>query len=175
MDDAIVIRRAEPRDREALGRLGAALMRTHFAFDERRFLNPGQDPERGYGRFLASQSEGHDVIVLVAERDGEVVGYVFAGIEPRSWKELRDTAGFIHDVSVAEDARGEGIAARLIEAAAEWLEARGMPRVMLWTAEQNEAAQHLFERLGFRRTMIEMTREADTASARRTRDEGDDA
>jgi hypothetical protein len=30
---------------------------------------------------------------------------------------------------------------------------------MLWTAEQNPAAQNLFSQLGFRRTMIEMTRE----------------
>jgi RimJ/RimL family protein N-acetyltransferase len=30
---------------------------------------------------------------------------------------------------------------------------------MLWTADQNEAAQQLFARLGFRKTMIEMTRE----------------
>jgi RimJ/RimL family protein N-acetyltransferase len=30
---------------------------------------------------------------------------------------------------------------------------------MLWTAEQNLAAQRLFEQAGFRRTMIEMTRE----------------
>ena len=33
------------------------------------------------------------------------------------------------------------------------------PRVVLWTAEKNPAAQALFEQLGFRRTMIEMTRE----------------
>jgi ribosomal protein S18 acetylase RimI-like enzyme len=31
--------------------------------------------------------------------------------------------------------------------------------VVLWTAEQNRDAQRLFERLGFRRTMVEMTRE----------------
>jgi RimJ/RimL family protein N-acetyltransferase len=31
--------------------------------------------------------------------------------------------------------------------------------VMLMTAEQNPAAQRLFARLGFRRTMVEMTRE----------------
>jgi ribosomal protein S18 acetylase RimI-like enzyme len=34
-----------------------------------------------------------------------------------------------------------------------------MPRVLLMTAEQNASAQRLFARLGFRRTMIEMTRE----------------
>jgi len=88
-----------------------------------------------------------------------VVGYVYAGLEPMSWKELREPAGFIHDVVVAETARRHGIGARLIEEAASWLESRGAPRLMLWTAELNPAAQRLFARLGFRRTMIEMTRE----------------
>jgi hypothetical protein len=31
--------------------------------------------------------------------------------------------------------------------------------VLLWTAQQNEGAQRLFEDLGFHRTMVEMTRE----------------
>jgi len=87
------------------------------------------------------------------------VGYVYAGLEPQSWQELRDPAGFIHDVVVEPAARGQGLATRLVEAAAAWLEEHGAPRVMLWTAEKNPTAQRLFERAGFRRTMIEMTRE----------------
>jgi len=34
-----------------------------------------------------------------------------------------------------------------------------MPRAILWTADQNHAAQQLFTRIGFRRTMVEMTLE----------------
>ena len=68
-------------------------------------------------------------------------------------------AGFIHDVVVDESSRGTGVAASLLEAAIEWLRAQGAPRVILWTAERNVVAQRLFGRLGFRRTMIEMTRE----------------
>src|SRR5205085_10336049 len=117
-------------------------------FDQQRFLAPGPHPEEGYGRFLASQ-HGDDVAVFVAERDGRVIGYVYAGIEPRSWKELRDVAGFIHDVVVDETDRGAGIGTRLLEAAADWLVTRGVPRVMLWTAARNAPAQRLFERLGF--------------------------
>jgi GNAT superfamily N-acetyltransferase len=60
---------------------------------------------------------------------------------------------------VHETARGQGLGTRLVEAAADWLEEHGAPRVMLWTAEKNPTAQRLFERAGFRRTMIEMTRE----------------
>ena len=39
------------------------------------------------------------------------------------------------------------------------LRERGAPRVLLFTAEKNHSAQAVFERAGFRRTMIEMTRE----------------
>lgn len=155
----VTIRRAEPRDSESLGRLGAALVRLHHGFDPQRFVKAGPGIEAGYARFLADEMQKDDVAVLVAEMDGEVVGYVYAGIEPRSWKELRDEAGFVHDVLVDESARGRGVATLLVEAAADWLEERGVPRVMLWTAARNDAAQRLFERLGFRRTMIEMTRE----------------
>ena len=42
---------------------------------------------------------------------------------------------------------------------AEWFRSVGAPRVVLWTADKNQGAQRLFTRLGFRRTMIEMTRE----------------
>ncbi len=60
---------------------------------------------------------------------------------------------------VDETARRGGIATALLEAAAEWLASRGMPRIVLWTAAPNDAARRLFERLGFRHTMTEMTRE----------------
>lgn len=155
------IRPATEADLPALGRLGASLVATHHAFDRQRFIMPsGGDSSRGYAAFLAGELEHDRVVIYVAELSGDVVGYVYAGIEPHSWKELRDVAGFIHDLAVEERARGRGIATALLEAAARALEERGAPRVMLWSAERNTAALRLFERLGFRRTMVEMTREA---------------
>ncbi|HEU4694641.1 MAG TPA: GNAT family N-acetyltransferase [Vicinamibacterales bacterium] len=159
MSDAIAIRPATRSDLPALGRLGALLMKTHYEFDRQRFMAPGESSDEGYGWFLGTQLRDADVVVLVAEQNGAVVGYVYAGLEPQSWKELRDACGFIHDVVVEEAGRRAGVATALIAAATDWLRARGAPRVMLWTAQKNEGAQRLFERLGFRRTMVEMTRE----------------
>jgi ribosomal protein S18 acetylase RimI-like enzyme len=122
-------------------------------------MAPRGDPEAGYGWFLGTQLKEDDVAVFVAERAGDVIGYVYAGIEPQSWKELREMAGFIHDVVVAAEAQRSGVASALVESACEWLRSVGAPRVVLWTAEKNDAAQRLFARIGFRRTMIEMTRE----------------
>jgi len=153
------IRKAERRDAEALGRLGVMLMRTHYAFDPQRFLAPVEGSERGYASFLAGMLDSPDDCVFVAEEDGRIAGYVFAALEPLSWKELRGPAGFIHDVAVAEDARRAGVATQLLRAAIEWLREHGAPRVLLWTAAPNEPAQRLFRRLGFRDTAIEMTME----------------
>lgn len=162
--DDTIIRRAEPRDVPALGGLGASLMRIHHAFDERRFLAPGDQPEEGYAAFLETQMNAKSTLVVVAERTPaggvpEVVGYAYAAVEPLSWKELRDRAGFIHDLLVADDARGAGVGQRLLDAAVEWLREQGMPRVVLWTAAHNDTARRLFEGRGFRPTMLEMTLE----------------
>lgn len=165
-DASALIRRAELRDVAALGRLGASLVRAHHGFDSQRFLTPEPRVEEGYAHFLGTQLAEEDVAVFVAERAGTIICYVYAGVESRSWKELRDVAGFIHDVVVEPAERGAGVGTRLIETAAEWLATRGVPRVMLWTAEKNQDAQRLFERLGFRRTMVEMTREAPPAGVR---------
>jgi ribosomal protein S18 acetylase RimI-like enzyme len=164
----VVIRRAEKRDLQPLGELGALLVKAHHAFDAQRFLAPDADVEEGYAWFLGTQLANPDAVIYLAETRAAaaesasaavIVGYVYAGVEPRSWKELRDEAGFIHDLVVRSDARGARIGTQLLEAASIWLEQRGVPRIVLWTAERNPGAQRLFERLGFRRTMIEMTRE----------------
>jgi len=159
MSEAIAIRRATEADLPALGRLGALLLRTHYQFDSKRFMAPGRNPDEGYAWFLGTQLRDKDVVVLVAEKEKAVIGYVYAGLEPQSWKELREACGFIHDVVVDERGRRSGVATALIEAATAWLREQGAPRVVLWTAQPNEDAQRLFERVGFRRTMVEMTRE----------------
>lgn len=145
-----------------LGTLGALLMRLHYNFDSNRFLPPGDSPEEGYAWFLGSQLTERDVVIYVAEIDGIVQAYVYAGLEPLSWKELRGPAGFIHDIVVAESARRSGVAVQLLDAAKAWLKERGAPRVLLWTAAQNHAAISLFRSQGFRQTMAEMTLELAT-------------
>lgn len=155
----VVIRRAVTRDLPALGRLGAQLVRQHHAYDPDRFMAARADAEAGYAWFLGTQLTNDDVAVLVAERGDQVAGYVYAAVEPRSWDQLRDEAGVVRDVVVDERFRRAGIASALIEAVAAWFGARGVRLMVLSTAERNDAAQRLFARLGFRRTMIEMTRE----------------
>lgn len=161
MNDAsnITIRAARAEDAPALGRLGALLVEIHHAYDPDRFIAPGPRTVQGYASFLASEIDGEDTVILVAEAGGAVVGYAYAGLEGHDWMSLRGPAGVIHDLLVDPGRRGEGLGRRLLEAMLEALAARGAPRVVLSTAPQNTGAQRLFATLGFRPTLIEMTRE----------------
>jgi ribosomal protein S18 acetylase RimI-like enzyme len=156
---AVTIRPAAPGDLPAIGRLGALLVRMHHELDPERFIAATPRTEQGYASFLGTQLDEPNVVVLVAEQDGQVLGYTYAGLEGRDYMALRGPAGALYDIVVDPAHRGRGVGSMLLDATLAALEARGAPRVVLSTAERNEPAQRLFDRAGFRRTMVEMTRE----------------
>ena len=154
---APIVRRATPADLALIGRLGALLVEEHYDFDPRRFLAARPGTPAGYASFMSTQLEDSDKAVLVADDNGDVIGYAYAAIEGYDYMTLRGPAGVLHDVIVDPEHRGQGVGRLLIDAALGFFRSRGVPRVVLQTAEQNEAAQRLFASMGFRRTMIEMT------------------
>ena len=156
-----VIRPAVHKDVPELGRLGALLVSLHHDFDPDRFIGGTPNAELAYASFLDSQLKRPEIVVLVAEETGKVVGHVYAGIESNDDMALRGPAGVLYDLVVEPGRRREGFGRLLLDAIMGALTVRGAPRVVLSTAERNDAAQHLFAGAGFRRTMIEMTRELD--------------
>jgi ribosomal protein S18 acetylase RimI-like enzyme len=154
-------RSAAASDLPAIGRLGALLMRMHHEFESRRFMAAPPHVETRYASFLGEELEKPNIIVLVAEREGEVIGYVYAGVEGYDYMALRGPAGVGYDLMVDPAHRGKGVGRMLLEAMLSAFTARGVPRVALSTAEQNSSARRLLARAGFRPTMVEMTRELD--------------
>jgi ribosomal protein S18 acetylase RimI-like enzyme len=114
-----------------------------------------------HAAFLVGQLDDLDAVVLVADDHGDVIGYAYAAVEGYDYMALRGPAGVLHDIVVDPEYRGRGVGRLLLDASLASLQARGALRVVLETAERNEAAQRLFESVGFRRTMVEMTRELD--------------
>jgi ribosomal protein S18 acetylase RimI-like enzyme len=155
----VTVRPAEIGDRDAIGRLGALLVAEHYDFDPKRFLLPTPDMAQRYGDFLISRSERSDTIVLVAELDNAVVGYAFGAMEGNDYMALRGPAGALYDLVVDPGHRRQGIGTKLLDVSLDALAKLGAPRVVLFTAEKNAGAQQIFSQAGFRRTMIEMTRE----------------
>jgi ribosomal protein S18 acetylase RimI-like enzyme len=142
-----------------MGRLGALLVEEHNDFDAQRFLAARPRTPADYASFLAAELEKRDVGILVAEDNGDVLGYAYAAVEGYDYMQLRGPAGVLHDIIVDPEYRGRGIGRMLLDAALTFLRSRGVPRVVLTTAARNDVAQRLFATMGFRQTMIEMTRE----------------
>src|SRR6476646_932706 len=126
---AILIRPATRADVPTLGRLGAMLVRTHHDFDPARFIPASSQTEAGYGSFLGTQLDTPSVGVFVAEDDGEVIGYTYAGVEGRDYMSLRGPAGVLYDIVVDPAHRSAGIGQQLLEATIDALKSRGSPRV----------------------------------------------
>lgn len=153
------MRPARIDDESAMGRLGAMLVAEHHQFDAKRFIAPPPLLRERYGQFLVSQIDRPERVVLVAERAGELVGYAYAGLEGNDYMALRGPAGVLYDLVVDPAHRRQGIGTALLRSALEALADLGAPRVLLFTADKNHAAQQMFAKADFRRTMIEMTRE----------------
>ena len=138
--------------------MAGALVRMHHAMDPQRFLLV-EPIEEGYGRWLLRTSKSEKSIVRVAEIAGKVVGYAWATLEERDWMMLLDACAALQDIWVDDGARRHGVARALLDAIVAEGKKNGAPRLVLHTAAKNETAHQFFESMGFRRTMIEMTRE----------------
>src|ERR1700760_2788713 len=154
-----IIRRAMTSDLPRLGRLGALPVEAHLHLDPARLPAPTHRPAADYASFVNTKLEDPDAAILVAEFDARVIGYAYAAVQGYDYMSLRGPAGVLHDLIVDPEHRGRGVGRLLLNAAQAYLKTRGAPRVVLSTAERNQAAQRLFARMGFRRTMVEMTRE----------------
>jgi len=159
MPNEPTIRRATAADAPAIGKLGALLMEMHHAMDPARFIAATRQTADRYGEWIESQLGKQDIVVLVAERADLIIGYAYAGMEGIDYMALRGPAGALYDIVVDPAARGTGTGSMLLQAILVELKSLGATQTVLSTAWQNESAQRLFARAGFRRTMIEMTRE----------------
>lgn len=97
--------------------------------------------------FLAERLARQESLVLLAELDGEAIGFtqlypLFSSVRTvRTW--------LLNDLFVALSARRSGAGRALLQAAAEQARARGAASLSLSTALDNAPAQALYESLGW--------------------------
>ncbi|MEV6957344.1 GNAT family N-acetyltransferase [Streptomyces sp. NPDC051183] len=139
MDHTPVVRPARPED---LPRL-AELMHEHIAY-ERAAPRPAGLADR-LGPLLFA--DGARVWALLAETpDGAVAGYAACSAEFSFW----DARHYLHMdcLYLAEEARGHGLGAALMEGVAGLAREQGLGHVEWQTPDWNEGAIRFYDRLG---------------------------
>jgi len=106
-----------------------------------------------------------DVVVLVAEDEGEIVGMAHG--EARTPSRFSDERALhLSGVVVRSDVRGRGVGRALVREAARFASERGVPWVTLNTFAPNLGSTEFWETLGFRARVVEMTASTKALSAR---------
>lgn len=147
---SIAIREARTADRPALVRLMGALHEFESAFEENRAGAEAADSHLAWVEKSVAELGG---VILVAEAEGSVAGFVAYTFEedPGTFvrPEFRRHA-LIWDISVAEEARGQGIGQALLQAAEEAARAAGIHEMRLYVLEANTRARRIYEAAGYR-------------------------
>jgi ribosomal protein S18 acetylase RimI-like enzyme len=152
------IRQANPDDLEVVLRFRLALLREHAANPMYGRLR-ADAPERARKLFAAQLTAASEITYLAEAPDGDsgdaprsaprAIG-ILRCIESRG-SPLLDPAryGYVASVYVIPEARRHGIVHRLLEAAVEWCDARGLDEIRLHTAVDNESGNAAWSALGF--------------------------
>ena len=100
--------------------------------------------------FLAERFRQHDSLILLA-RDGQGEGIGFTQLYPLFSSVRTVRTYLLNDLFVLPSARRQGVAAALLNAAAEEARSLGAASLSLSTALDNAPAQALYESLGWQR------------------------
>jgi RimJ/RimL family protein N-acetyltransferase len=138
----LLIRVAEPNDAKQLVNLIEQVESSGFMLFE-----PGERKisEEQMGKRIDSIKEEKSSTILIAEDNGNIIGYLFAvGRNPTRVKHSVYIA-----VGVGENQRGTGIGARLFEALEEWANIQNIHRLELTVMTHNIAGIALYQKMGF--------------------------
>jgi len=141
-----LIRPARIGDLAAIIGLWRELQNINAAFDPRLKLN--SEAADWFVNYLEEQLDNTSAAVVVAEKDERVVGYTFGQVMRRPTL-LSGDCGYIADICVQSDARGQGIGRSLHGWLRAWFVAQGITAVELQVVRANPASQAFWRKMGY--------------------------
>lgn len=114
----------------------------------RAFYRLAPDPERAM-LYLRERLERNESVVFLAWQGAQAAG--FTQMYPSFSSLCMRRTWILNDLFVAPEARGNGTARMLVEAAEHFARATGAGSICLQTGVENLAAQQLYESAGYER------------------------
>ena len=136
------VRRATPDDARAVAEVQVETWRaTYVGVMPQTVLDKldVDDRERTWRGWTSSEAAA----TFVAEREGEVVGFVSVGP-----CRMAEEAGEVYAIYVCPTAWGTGAGLALMHAGVDWLAER-WPEAILWVADENPRARRFYELYGW--------------------------
>ena len=150
MGNSPIIRPATPADRGDLRRAIVELQEHERRLHGTR--HPGEAIADAYLAWLEERAVAAGGVILVAAADGEFAGFAAGWVEETECiPETPDSNrfGYVSDVCVLPERRGQRIVGLLLTALEQALAAAGITRLRLSTLAMNDVARRAYERAGF--------------------------
>jgi ribosomal protein S18 acetylase RimI-like enzyme len=129
--------------------------------EERHFKRQEKDDiyalknKRSHVKIAKNKIIKKEKVVVVAEDNGKLVGYLYGGIwRTPSCKITK--RGVLDDIFILTKYRDKGTGTKLAEAFFNWLKERKIKHIVLYVSKINEKAIKLYERIGFKINYFEM-------------------
>ncbi|OIJ88442.1 GNAT family N-acetyltransferase [Streptomyces colonosanans] len=162
MNDTLRIRDMTPDDCRRVSEIRINGWRTAYRGLIPQSYLDALDVDADTARRRARLAQGDGVVNLVADRDGEVVGWAAHG-PYRDGEALTEDAE-LYAIYVSPQVLGAGAGRALLAESTRRCTAAGHERMLLWVLRENTRARRFYERAGFHADGTEETFEADGAA-----------
>ena len=142
----VVIRQATRKDVGGVLPLWNQMMDYHAALDAR--FRPAPDGEKHWADVLCSWLRDDDCCVLVADAEGQLVGYIIGMMRENPPVLLPPAYGLVSDICVDPAWRQQGIGRRLFEGLKVWFKEKELFTVQLNVAHGNLVSQAFWRAVG---------------------------
>ncbi|MFZ2025056.1 MAG: GNAT family N-acetyltransferase [Microgenomates group bacterium] len=146
MNTNVHIRKATLTDISIITEMSASLIRSDIRFDP--LLTDRWSYGEGGQTYLKKRINGRKGVCLVAEIDGNIVGYATGSLLPiQQWRPVQKTE--LDNLYIFDEHRSKGIGTQLIQSFLAWSRKMKAKRVILHTKEKNVQAIAFYKRNGF--------------------------
>ena len=144
----VIVRTARLIDLDDIVRLWSGLLAHHRHLNPRLYQTEIHAPA-SFRAFVRRKVDDSDGLVLIAEYEGETVGYLMGTVGQRAPVYVVRTVGMVFDLMVESRVRKRGIGRTLVQRAIDEFKHRGIHDVQVNYDPRNEAATQFWAGLGF--------------------------
>lgn len=144
---SVNIRKLEDEDIDGISELWQAFAKQREEMTQSPILNDdAADYFFGYATGLLHR---RDTLTLVAEDDGELVGYLIASKQRKPPIYHHTRVAYLSDAYVKDTHRKQGILKRFVDELNEWSKREGITAVDVMLFKNNQMAQDIYQAMGF--------------------------
>lgn len=148
--DNIKIRTATLNDIDILLEFEQGVIKAERPFD----VTLGADPITYYN--LKELILSDDASLVVAEIEGEIIGSGYALLKPARHYLNHGFYSYLGFMFTLPDYRGRGVNTKIIERLKQWSDSKGLKEMRLTVYDENHNAIMAYEKVGFKKHIIEM-------------------